>query len=279
MAEARPLAVVTGASTGIGRALALGAARDGCDLLICADEARIEEAARELRGLGARVDVAQADLSAEEGVEALWAAAGGRPVDYLCANAGVTLGHAFVEQDWARLRGLLGLNVVGTTRLLHLALPGMVARGGGRVLVTGSIAGFVPGSYQAAYNASKAYLDSLSYALRDELRDTEVTVTCLMPGPVETEVFARGGMEDTPMGRTPFKDDPARVAEAGWEAMKAGRAGVTPGLVNKLATTFAGLVPDTLLARLNRLVSEPDGEGRKGRGGPRAPAPRNPGRR
>ena len=263
MAEGRPFAVVTGASSGIGLELARCAARDGCDLLVCAEEARIEEVARDLRAAGATVEAVQADLSTEAGVEALWAAVGAREVDHLCANAGVTLGRAFVEQDWPRIRALVGLNVLGTTRLLHLALARMAARGRGRVLVTGSIAGFVPGSHQAVYNASKAYLDSLAYALRDELRETEVTVTCLMPGPVETEVFERGDMADTPIGRTRLKDDPARVAEAGWEAMKAGRAGITPGLANRLAATFAGLVPDTVLARLNRWVAEPDGETRR----------------
>jgi short-subunit dehydrogenase len=259
MPEGRPFAVITGASTGIGRALADCAARDGCDLLICADEARIEDAARELRAGGAQVEAVQADLSTEEGGEALWSAVGGRDVDYLCANAGAVLGHAFVEQDWTRIRTMLGLNVTGTTLLLHRALGAMAARGRGRVLVTGSIAGFVPGSHQAVYNASKAYLDSLSFALREEMKDCDVTVTCLMPGPVETPIFARGDMKDTPMGRMPGKDDPARVAEAGWEAMKAGRAGITPGLMNKLVTTFAGLVPDTILARLNRALAEPDG--------------------
>jgi short-subunit dehydrogenase len=256
----RKLAVVTGASTGIGLELARAAAEDGCDLVICANEPEIETAAETLRGLGVSVRAVRADLSTEEGVLQLWDAVGAREVDYLMANAGLTLGHAFVDEDWPRIREMVGLNVVGTTLLLHRALPRMQSRGEGRVLVTGSIAGFIPGSYQAVYNATKAYLDSLSFALGDEMRERGVTVTCLMPGPVDTPIFARGDMEDTPIGETRLKDDPAHTARAGYEAMKAGKAGMTPGLMNKLITTFAGVLPEPLLARMNRWMAQPEDE-------------------
>jgi short-subunit dehydrogenase len=254
----RKLAIVTGASTGIGRELARCAAEDGCDLIICANEAEIEDAARDLRQLGGSIEVVQADLSTQEGVLALWHQVGAREVDYLMANAGITLGHAFVDQEWPRIEELLGLNILGTTLLLHRALPRMQARGEGRVLVTGSIAGFIPGSYQAVYNASKAYLDSLAFALNDEMRERGVTVTCLMPGPVETPVFDRGDMRDSVMGSTSMKDSPENTARAGYEAMKAGKAGMTPGLMNKLITTFAGVLPEPVLARMNRWMSETD---------------------
>lgn len=254
----RKLAVVTGASSGIGRALAACAAEDGCDLVIAADEAQIEDAARDLRAMGAQVAVVQADLSTEDGVLTLWHQLGAREVDYLCANAGVTLGHPFVDQEWPDIRTLMGLNILGTTLLLHRALPRMQARGQGRVLVTGSIAGFIPGSHQAVYNASKAYLDSLSFALNDEMKGTGVTVTCLMPGPVDTPIFDRGDMRDSAMGRTPFKATPEHTARLGWEAMKAGKAGMTPGLMNRLLATFAGVLPEPVLARMNRWMSETD---------------------
>ncbi len=258
--QGRPLAVVTGASTGIGRALARCAAEDGCDLVIVANEPEIEDAAQEFRGLGAQVDVVQTDLSTEEGVLALWNQVGARDVDYLMANAGLTLGHRFVDQEWPRVEELLGLNIVGTTLLLHRALPRMQARGQGRVLITGSIAGFIPGSHQAVYNASKAYLDMLSFALNDEMKEYGVTVTCLMPGPVETPIFDRGDMRDSAMGSAPIplKDTPEHTARLGYEAMKAGRAGMTPGLMNKLITSFAGVLPEPLLARMNRWMSETD---------------------
>ncbi|TNC71655.1 SDR family NAD(P)-dependent oxidoreductase [Rubellimicrobium roseum] len=254
----RPFAVVTGASTGIGRELARCAAEDGCDLLICADEAEIDAAAHDLRRHGGQVEALRADLSTEEGVLALWHQVGAREIDYLMANAGLTLGHAFADQDWPDIRRLLRLNVLGTTLLLHRALPRMRAQGRGRVLVTGSIAGFVPGSYQAVYNASKAYLDMLSFALNDEMKEHGVTVTCLMPGPVDTPIFERGDMADSAMGSAPvpIKDTPEHTARAGYEAMKAGKAGMTPGLLNKLVVGFAGLLPEPLLARMNRWVSE-----------------------
>ena len=261
----RLLAVVTGASSGIGKELARCAAQDGCDLVIAANEPAIEDVARELRGLGVGVDVVDADLSTEEGVIALTDAIGARDVDYLMANAGLTLGHAFIDQGWLDIRELLGLNIVGTTQLLHRILPRMKIRGQGRVLVTGSIAGYIPGSYQAVYNASKAYLDSLSFALNDELREHGVTVTCLMPGPVDTPIFERADMEDSVMGSAPvgIKDTPEHTARLGYEAMKAGRAGMTPGLMNKLITTFAGVLPETVLARMNRWMSETDEDKQK----------------
>lgn len=202
----------------------------------------------------------RADLSTEDGVLSLWHAVGEREVDYLMANAGVTLGHRFIEEEWPRVQELVGLNVVGTTLLLHRALSRMAVRGQGRVLVTGSIAGFMPGSFQAAYQASKAYLNSLSFALNDEMKETGVTVTCLMPGITDTDVFARGDMENTPAAQSPIKSDPADVARAGYEAMKAGRAGMTPGLVNKVITAFAGVLPEAMLARMNRFLAEPADE-------------------
>jgi len=256
----RKLAVVTGASTGIGKELARCAALDGCDLVIAANELEIEQAAAEFRSLGAQVDVVQVDLSTEEGVIALTDAIGTRDVDYLMANAGLTLGHSFTDQGWPDVKELLGLNIVGTTFLLHRLLPRMKIRGEGRVMITGSIAGFIPGSYQAVYNASKAYLDMLSFALNDEMKEHGVTVTCLMPGPVETPVFDRGDMRDSAMGSAPvpIKDTPEHTARIGYEAMKAGKAGMTPGLMNKLIVGFAGILPEAMLARMNRWMSETD---------------------
>lgn len=256
----RKLAVVTGASTGIGKELARCAALDGCDLVIAANELEIEEAAQELRGLGGQVDVVQVDLSTEEGVIALTDMIGTREVDYMMANAGLTLGHSFTDQGWLDIKELLGLNIVGTTFLLHRILPRMKIRGEGRVLVTGSIAGFIPGSYQAVYNASKAYLDMLSFALNDEMKEHGVTVTCLMPGPVETPIFDRGDMRDSAMGSAaiPIKDTAEHTARLGYEAMKAGKAGMTPGVMNKLIVGFAGILPEALLARMNRWMSETD---------------------
>ena len=256
---ARKLAVVTGASSGIGLELAREAAEDGCDLIICANESAIETAALSLRGHGVQVEVVRVDLATEEGVLALWAQVGVREVEYLMANAGLALGHAFADQEWPRIAEMIDLNVRGTTLLLHRSLPRMLTRGEGRILITGSIAGFMPGTFMAVYNGTKAYLDSLSIALREEIKDqnTAVTITCLMPGATDTSIFERADMEDTPVGKAETKADPADVAKAGFEAMKAGKAQITPGLMNKLITTFAGVIPDTVLAQLHRLMAEP----------------------
>lgn len=260
------LAVVTGASSGIGLELARLAAQDGHDLVVCAQEQEIENAAHTLRGFGVSVEAVKADLSTEEGVLALWHAVGAREVDILMANAGTAQGHAFVEQDWPRVREVIGLNVMGTTLLLHRALPRMLARGEGRILVTGSVVGFIPGSFQAVYNASKAYIDSLAFALAEEVKDSAVTITCLMPGAVDTGIFADADMEDTVVGQAP-KAGPEWVARKGYEAMLAGASGVTPGVLNKIMKGFTGVLPEAVLAKLHRFMAEPASESAEGHGG------------
>src|SRR6056297_2210619 len=227
MAQDRTLAVITGASTGIGFELARCAAEDGCDLVLVAEEPEILAVGNMLRKEGVQVDVVEADLGTRSGLDQLWDVLEDRHIDYLMANAGRGLGHAFLEQDWSDIEEVVHTNVTGTTALLHRAIPEMQAAGNGRILITGSLAGMIPGSYQAVYNATKAYLDTLSWGIRNELKDTGVTVSCLMPGPTDTEFFARAHMEDTPVGKDDGKDDPAMVAEEGWTAMKKGRSGVT----------------------------------------------------
>lgn len=177
----RPLAVITGASSGIGLELARACVEDGNDAIVCADEPEIEAAAAELRQDGATVEAVQADLSTMDGTEKLLAAVGARPVDALLANAGIGLGDAFLDQDLDAAERVVELNVNGTIALVHAIGRRMRDRGEGRILITGSIAGFIPGSFHAVYNGTKAFLDSFSMALRNELKDSGVTVTCLMP--------------------------------------------------------------------------------------------------
>jgi uncharacterized protein len=250
------LAVVTGASTGIGYELAIQCARHGYDLLVAADEPEIRAAADVFRREGVTVEAIEVNLATTEGCDKLYAALKGRPVDALLANAGRGLGRAFLDQDWDDIRYVIDTNVTGTVYLIQKIVRDMRARNDGKVLITGSIAGFMPGTYQAVYNGTKAFLDSFSFALRAELKDTKVTVTCLMPGATETEFFERADMLDTKVG-TGKKDDPAAVARTGFEAMMAGKGDVVTGWYNKLQSAIANITPAGMLAERHRQMAEP----------------------
>jgi short-subunit dehydrogenase len=252
----RPLAVVTGASTGIGYELAKQCAENGFDLVIAADEPEINAAADKLRAFGTRVDTVEADLATAEGVDKLYGRLAGQQVDALLANAGRGLGHAFLDQDFDAVRHVVETNVTGTIYLIHKVGRDMRARGAGRILICGSVAGFVPGSFQAVYNATKAFLDSFSFAIRNELKDSGITVTCLMPGPTDTEFFERAGMMDTKVG-TEKKDNPADVAKVGFDAMMAGESDVVSGWKNKIQTTVANVLPAEALAEQHRKQAAP----------------------
>jgi short-subunit dehydrogenase len=256
MTADRRFAIVTGASTGIGLELARCCAKDGFDLLIAADEPQIQEAAASLRATGARVDALEVDLSTTEGVDRLYAAINGRTVDALLANAGRGLGRAFLDQDFAEARFVIDTNITGTVYLLQKVGRDMRRRNAGKILITGSIAGFIPGSFQAVYNGTKAFLDSFSFALREELRDTEVSVTCLMPGATDTEFFRRADMMDTSVGTAP-KDDPADVAKVGFDAMMRGDGDVVSGWKNKIQSAVANVTPAGVLASQHRKMAAP----------------------
>lgn len=254
--SSRPLAIVTGASSGIGYELARICASEGYDLVVAADQPKIAEAAADLRGLGAAVDFVETDLARTEGVDALLALVKGREVDVLMANAGHGLGKGFLDQDFADIRHLIDTNITGTLYLLQKVGRDMRARGQGRILVTGSIAGFMPGTYQAVYNASKAFIDSFSFALRHEIGDSGVTVTCLMPGATETEFFERADMLDTKVGAAK-KDDAADVARTGFDAMMRGDGDVVHGWHNKLQTAIASITPAGWAAKAHGKQAEP----------------------
>ena len=257
----RPLALVTGASSGIGLELAKQFAEHDFDLLICAEDAGIEAAAAELRTTGS-VDVrtVRADLSTYDGVEALYAAAlAGPPVTAAALNAGVGLGGPFLETDLAREISMIDLNVTGTVHLAKRLLPDMVARGEGKVLVTSSIASTMPGSFQSVYNGTKSFLQSWTQALQEELKDTDVTVTSLMPGPTDTDFFHRAEMDDTRVGRSDaMKDDAAQVAEQGFRALMKEKGKVVAGSATTKAQGVANKVlPDRLKAVAHRGMAEP----------------------
>ena len=253
---AKPLAIVTGASSGIGYELAKLCAQNGYDLLIAADQAAIHDVVKDFQALGSEVEAIEADLATLEGVDKLYAAAKGRPIGALLANAGHGLGHAFLDQDFAEARHVIDTNITGTIYLIQKVGRDMRARNEGRILITGSIAGFMPGTFQAVYNGTKAFIDSFSFALRAELKETNETVTCLMPGATETEFFERAGMEDTQVGQDK-KDDPAYVAQVGFDAMMRGDGDVVSGWKNKFTTVLASVTPAGVLAEQHRKMAEP----------------------
>jgi len=255
-------AIITGASTGIGFELATLAAKDGYDIVVVADEPLINAAADDFKQFGTSVVAVEADLSTVQGVDQLLAAAGDRQIDLLCANAGHGLGHAFLDQELKDWRHVVDSNIVGTAYLLQRVLKPMVARNDGKVLVTGSIAGYIPGAFQAVYNGTKAFVDSFVAALQNEIKDADgVTLTNLMPGPVETEFFARGDMLDTSVGADPKKSDPADVAKDGWDAVMSGKAAIVSGWKNKLQSAVANVTPNAVLAEQHRKMAEPGSAG------------------
>jgi len=257
----RPLAVVTGASSGIGLELARQFAEHGFDLLIAAEDDGITAAADSLSATSAAtVRPLQTDLATYDGVEQLYQAiqTDGRPVDAIAINAGRGAGGDFTrDTDLRDELNIIDVNVTSTVHLAKRVLPDMVARRRGKVLFTSSIAATMPGSYQAVYNASKSFVQSFAEAIRNELKDTGVTVTALMPGPTDTEFFDRADMGDTKVGAAD-KDDPAQVAQQGFDALTAGKDHVVAGSVkNKGQAVAAKAMTDPVKAEMHRRMAEP----------------------
>ncbi|HZA72282.1 MAG TPA: SDR family NAD(P)-dependent oxidoreductase [Propionibacteriaceae bacterium] len=261
MTNSRKLAVVTGASSGIGLELALQFADNDFDLVICAEDAGLAAAADRIRERGAQVTVVQRDLRLPDGVEDLYAVTNelGRPVDAAAVNAGVGRGGVFWETPLADLLEVVDLDVRSTVHLTRLLLADMVARNEGRLLLTSSIASTMPGTYQAVYNAGKSFVQSLAEALQEELKDSDVTVTSLMPGPTETNFFHRAEMDDTPVGQAK-KDDPAKVAKMGFDALMAGKGRVVAAsLATKAQEAAAKVLPDKIKAKMHAAQAKPEG--------------------
>jgi short-subunit dehydrogenase len=254
-ATTRPLAVVTGASGGIGLALARECADNGFDLVVAADRP-LGPAVEDLQARGAQTEAVEADLATRDGIARLIEALRGRDIDALIADAGHGLGGAFLDQEFDEALHVVDTNISGTLALIHSVGKTMRSRGAGRILIVGSIAGFMPGTFQAVYNGTKAFVDSFSWALRNELKDSGVTVTCLMPGATETEFFERAQMEDTKVGAAK-KDDPAMVARVGFKAMMDGEGDVVAGWKNKLQSAIATVTPSSVLAEQHRKQAEP----------------------
>jgi uncharacterized protein len=252
-------ALVTGASSGIGLELARLCAAEGMHVVVVANEPEIHDAAEQLSASGASVHAIEADLSDGPQIDRVIAeTVSTGPLDFVFANVGHGLGKAFLDESFADITHVINTNITGNVYLLHRLLPAMVNRGEGRVLLTGSIAGILPGSFSAVYNGTKAFIDNFAYGLRDELRDTGVSVTCLMPGPTDTRFFERADMLDTKVGQPETrKDDPADVARTGFDAMMKGEASVVHGMQNKMQAAMANVLPKTASAEQHRKMAEP----------------------
>jgi uncharacterized protein len=256
----RPLAVVTGASSGIGLELARVFGENGFDLLIAVEDSELRGAQEQLQETGAGVEAHRVDLATEAGVVELYRHIQNttRPVEALVLNAGIGAGGAFAtETALADELKLIDLNVRETVHLCKLVLADMNERDQGRILFTSSIASTMPGAFQAVYNASKSFVQSFALAIRNELKDTGITVTALMPGATDTEFFERAEMEDTAVGAGE-KDDPAEVAQQGFEALMAGKEKVVAGsLKNKVQVAAGRVLPDGVKAEMHRKMAEP----------------------
>jgi short-subunit dehydrogenase len=258
------LAVVTGASSGIGLELARLFAADGYDLVVVADETEIDERARELSNGGGHVEPVRVDLRDEGAVQRVYdvvSDGGARVPAAIAFNVGIGRAGRFIDGDLQADLDIIDVNVRSTVHLAKLVLRDMAEHDQGRALFTSSIVAMMPGSYQTMYNASKAFIQSFAEALHDEFRGTGVSVTALMPGPTDTAFFRRAAMEDTPLARLPFKDDPAKTAKQGYDAMMRGKQKVVASsLSSKLMGAVSTVLPDSLKAMANRLIATPFGD-------------------
>jgi len=255
MATARPVALVTGASAGIGRELARILAREGHDLVLVARrEPELTALGLELKEkYGADSRVITADLSKARAVQSLVKELGPEAqIDVLVNNAGFGGHGAFVERDRDADLRQIAVNVTALTDLTRQLLPGMVARGRGRVLNVASTAAFQPGPFMAVYYATKAYVLSFSQALAEELAGTGVTVTTLCPGVTETEFQRVAGVEEVPLTKGPLSMSASAVAEAAYKGMARGRLVVTPGLHNKVGAQATRFTPRRVLLKVVR---------------------------
>lgn len=259
MNQDRPLAVVTGASSGIGLELARQFAEHDHDLMVAADEEQVLAVPSRLADTGASVTPVQCDLATYEGVEELYRAIveTGRAVEALALNAGVAAGGPFVETPLEQDLEVVRLNVESVVHLAKRVVSDMAARSRGRVLITSSVAARMPGPFYATYAATKAFDLSFAEALRYELRESGVTVTALMPGPTETEFFRRSDMEDTRVAASD-KDDPAEVARDAFAGLMEGTDLVVAGSAGNLVQAYASRVtPEKAKAAAHAKLTEP----------------------
>lgn len=265
---ANPLAIVTGASSGIGFSLAKELASRGYDLVLSSAGSRLDSAVNEVRSFGTNVTEFKSDLATKAGVTALWGELLelGRPIEIACLNAGVGVGGLFWETDLEEELNMVDLNCRGTVHLAKHVVQHMRQRGSGRILFTASIAGEMVAPREAVYAATKAFVLSFAHSLRYELRDTGVSVTALQPGPVDTDFFHRAGMDDTKVGSEGKKESqPDDVAKQGIDALLDGKDHVyAASIKTKLEGAVANFVPGALKGAMHEKMAKPLSEGDQG---------------
>ncbi|MFL5320827.1 MAG: SDR family NAD(P)-dependent oxidoreductase [Myxococcaceae bacterium] len=257
----RPLAVVTGASSGIGYELARQFTEHGYDVLITAENAEIHQAAQKIERPGVTVSSFEADLAKRGGVESLWTwiKSFSRPIEAIAINAGVGVGGPFAETSLEEELNLVQLNVTSTVHLAKLVVQDMLQTGRGRILFTSSIASEMRSPFEAVYGASKSFIQSFAHSIRAELKENGIVVTSLLPGPTETNFFHRAGMDDTRVGAQK-KDDPAQVAKQGFDALMSGRSQVQAGGIKTRMMGYAArVVPEVVKEKMHWRMSEPGG--------------------
>jgi uncharacterized protein len=258
------LALVTGASSGIGLELAKELANRGYDLVIASFGERLNDAAKDIRSRGPQVTEVNADLATREGVDQLWEVVQslGRPVDIACINAGVGVGGLFFDTALAEELNMVELNCVGTVQLAKLVVRQMKELNAGKILFTASIAGEMVAPREAVYAATKAFVLSFAHSLRYELKDSGITVTALQPGPTDTDFFHRAGMDDTEVGQKgKSESQPNDVARQGIEALLAGKDHVyAASFKTKLEGALANVIPGNIKAAMHDKMAQPNSE-------------------
>ena len=258
MNSTKSLALITGASSGIGLELAKCFAQDGHDVILVAeDRGGLENAAQEVRALGGgKAEIIAADLSKHDGAQRVFDQLGGRNLDVLVNNAGVGVYGKFIDTSLDEEISMIHLNTISFVQLTKLCLPQMVQRGAGRILMTASVASKMPTPYLTVYGATKAFVYEFAQGLRAELKDTGVSVTALMPGPTDTNFFERAHAEDSKILDEKLTD-PADVAKAGYAALMKGEDRVIVPLKYKIQTAMNQAVPDKMVAKTSLKKHEP----------------------
>jgi short-subunit dehydrogenase len=258
------LALVTGASSGIGFELAKELASRGYDVVIASAGERLSGAAEEIRNRGHQVIEVNADLATREGVDQLWGQVRslGRPVDIACINAGVGVGGLFSETDLNAELNMVELNCAGTVQLAKLVVRQMRELNAGKILFTASIAGEMVAPREAVYAATKAFVLSFAHSLRYELKETGISVTALQPGPTDTDFFHRAGMDDTELGQKgKSESQPDEVARQGIDALLASKDHVyAASFKTKLEGALANVTPGSVKGAMHEKMAKPNSE-------------------